>query len=141
MRHRSWLAVLTLVLVACTTPASDTQPVADQWEEPPAYRYILTGSCGPHVLHGRFQVTVAEGEVVEAEPLDKDARSGASEEVPTLGELLRWVDDARDRGADVAEARFASDGVPSSIEINRDRGADDDEQCFQVQRFEVVTTP
>ncbi|NNN32371.1 hypothetical protein HLK59_18795 [Streptomyces sp. S3(2020)] len=135
---RSLFSVAVLVggLAAC---GDEAEPAASAWEEPAAYTYTLTSSEGERALIGIFRITVRDGEVTKAVGLDDSARRVVRElpdQVPTIGALLEELEQARGDDADTAEARYAADGHPTRIEIDRERNAVDDEVRYDISTYE-----
>lgn len=122
-------------------PASPSAPAGKRgWTEPPAYKFTLTSTCGERALIGRFRVTVASGAVIRTEGLDDAARKALmlrlSKLVPTLGQLLAEADTARRQGADEVVVHVdRADGHPTSIRIDPDRDAIDDESCYDISDY------
>ncbi|CAM5595704.1 hypothetical protein SALBM311S_01531 [Streptomyces alboniger] len=54
------------------------------------------------------------------------------DEVPTLGELLDELKQARHDRADTAEARYAADGHPVRIFLDWEKNAVDDEALYVI---------
>lgn len=135
------------VLVACGAAPSDApqgsgksvEPVAG-WEAPENYEFVVESQCGERAFIGRFRIVVEDGQVAETEALDEDAQASlgylSSEQVPTLSQLLDEAMEARRAGADEVEVRTdSSDGHPTSIEIDGDLDASDDEACYIVSDY------
>jgi hypothetical protein len=122
-------------------PASPSAPAAKRgWTEPPAYKFTLTSTCGERALIGRFRVTVTSGAVTRTEGLDDAARKALmlrlSKLVPTLGQLLDEADTARRQGADEVMVHVdRADGHPTSIRIDPNRDAIDDESCYDISDY------
>jgi len=84
-------------------------------------------------------VTVHDGEVSDATGLDDSARRMVRrlpDQVPTLGDLLRELDQARRDDADTAEAEYADDGHPVRISLDWDADAVDDEAEYVISAYE-----
>ncbi|GIF15592.1 DUF6174 domain-containing protein [Actinoplanes teichomyceticus] len=137
-RRRVALAVATAALSGC---GGNPEPAAAAaWREPTRYTYELESSCGERALIGRFRITVEQGEVTAAAGLDESGRwfveNARSETVPTLGQLLDEVDRARQHGAAVAEVTTdPADGHPTTINIDQEANAIDDESCFTIAGY------
>jgi hypothetical protein len=127
--------------VPAAAPASPSAPAAKRgWTEPPAYKFTLTSTCGERALIGRFRVTVTSGAVTRTEGLDDAARKALmlrlSKLVPTLGQLLDEADTARRQGADEVVVHVdRADGHPTSIRIDPNRDAIDDESCYDISDY------
>ncbi|MEU5002271.1 DUF6174 domain-containing protein [Streptomyces sp. NPDC021622] len=138
--------VSTVALIAglmCATAAcADLDSVATQsevaWEEPSSYAYTLKSSEGERSLLGVFRVTVRDGKVAKAVGLDESGRRVVRQmpgEVPTIGELLEEMKQARRDGADTAEAKYAADGRPVRISLDWEKNAIDDEALYFISAF------
>ncbi|MFF5969013.1 DUF6174 domain-containing protein [Streptomyces collinus] len=109
------------------------------WDEPASYAYTLTSSEGERSLIGAFRVTVRDGKVVKAVGLDDSGRWVVRQlpgEVPTLGELLAEMAQARRDEADTAEAEYAADGHPVRILLDWEKNAVDDEALYVISDYE-----
>ena len=112
------------------------------WTEPSSYKFTLTSSCGERALIGRFKVTVEGGLVTRNEGLDDSARRALmlrlAKLVPTLGDLEAEADTARKEGADQVVVQVDPvDGHPTSIRIDHDANAIDDESCYDISDYSV----
>ncbi|MGW2781239.1 DUF6174 domain-containing protein [Streptomyces populi] len=132
---------LVSVTTACSSSPSaqstETNEPKRTWEEPASYSYTLTSST--QVLAGTFRVRVRNGKSVEVVGLDEDSRRQARDlpgQVPTLGTLLKKLDQARSEGADTAEADYAKDGHPVRISLDWDKNSIDDEALYTVSSYE-----
>jgi hypothetical protein len=140
---RRWVA-LAAVTAAFPGCGGNPEPAAAAaWQEPARYTYELESSCGERALIGRFRITVEHGKVTAAEGLDESGRwfveSARSEPAPTLGQLLDQVDRARQQGAAVAEVTTdPADGHPTTINIDPEANAIDDESCFSIAGYTLV---
>jgi hypothetical protein len=124
------------------TPGTPMPKAAPLWTEPAAYKFTLTSSCGERALTGRFRTTVKDGLVIQNEGLDAAARRALklqlSRLVPTLGELMAKADTARKAGADEVVIQVDQvDGHPTSISIDPDKSATDDEECYAISDYSV----
>ncbi|MGA5191492.1 DUF6174 domain-containing protein [Streptomyces griseoincarnatus] len=84
-------------------------------------------------------MTVRDGKVVKAVGLDDSGRRVVRQlpdEVPTLGELLGEMVQARRDEADTAEAEYAADGHPARILLDWDKSAIDDEALYVISDYE-----
>ncbi|MEU0646784.1 DUF6174 domain-containing protein [Streptomyces umbrinus] len=120
------------------SPEPATPPSGTTWKEPGSYVYTLKSSEGERSLIGTFRVTVRDGKVAEAVGLDADSRRVVRElpgEVPTIGELLDELEQARRDNADTAEAEYASDGHPERISLDWDKAAVDDEALYVISAY------
>ncbi|MFJ9380832.1 DUF6174 domain-containing protein [Streptomyces sp. NPDC101455] len=107
------------------------------WEEPASYDYTLTSTT--QVLAGIFRVKVRDGTVAQVTGIDADSRRQARElpgQVPTMGELLKRLDQARRDHADTAEAQYAADGHPLRITLDGDKNAIDDEALYVISSYD-----
>ncbi|MFJ7333143.1 DUF6174 domain-containing protein [Streptomyces sp. NPDC101110] len=133
------------VLASCgtttpTSPEAENAPgrIRGGWQEPASYTYTLRSSEGERSLLGTFRISVREGTVVKAVGLDDSARrvvESAPGTVPTLGELLAELEQARRDDADRAEARYAADGHPVRIVLDRQENAVDDEARYDITAY------
>ncbi|MGV9454506.1 DUF6174 domain-containing protein [Streptomyces sp. NPDC003635] len=108
------------------------------WEEPAAYTYTLESTEGERALIGKFKVTVRGGEVAEAVGLDDSARrlvAQSPDQVPTIGDVLAELDQARKEKAHRAEAEHAADGHPERISIDWLENAIDDEASYVITDY------
>ncbi|MFD3375050.1 MULTISPECIES: DUF6174 domain-containing protein [unclassified Streptomyces] len=119
-------------------PEPATSPSGTTWREPDSYVYTLKSSEGERSLIGTFRVTVRDGKVAEAVGLDADSRRVVKQlpgEVPTIGELLDELEQARRDDADTAEAEYAPDGHPERISLDWDRNTIDDEALYVISAY------
>ena len=144
--HR-W-TVVAAALITATTAASGcarkAEPATVEWREPAGYTYDLDSACGERALIGHFRITVEKGRVTAAVGLDEPGRQALrttrSDPAPTLGGLLDEVNQARDRGAAVAEVTTdPADGHPSKVTIDPIAEAVDDESCYTITGYTDVT--
>ena len=138
--------LLGVVLSACTTAEEPPLSTGSIWEEPSAYSYSVSSSCGERTFLGSFTIEVAQGKVVDAEALDRSAEvviaSSGLEALPTLGNLVAEYTSAKfssvgtEGEADVAAIEFSpEDSHPISITIDYSIDATDDEGCYTVTSF------
>ncbi|MGW1025295.1 DUF6174 domain-containing protein [Streptomyces sp. NPDC002577] len=109
------------------------------WEEPASYTYTLKSSEGERALIGTFRVTVRDGRVAKAVGLDESGRrvvKRSPAEVPTIGELLKELEQARREKAHRAEAQYAADGHPVRISLDWEENAVDDEAAYIISGYE-----
>lgn len=109
------------------------------WQEPASYTYTLRSSEGERALLGAFRITVRDGAVVKAEGLDDSGRrlvEDTPDAVPTIGQLLGELDQARRDDADTAEAEYAADGHPVRISLDWEENAIDDEARYDISAYE-----
>ncbi|MFI6622664.1 DUF6174 domain-containing protein [Streptomyces sp. NPDC050528] len=131
---------LLCVATACASgpPASAEAGKAETtWEEPASYDYTLTSAT--QVLAGTFRVQVRDGTVAQVTGIDADSRRQSRElpgQVPTMGELLKRLDQARRDHADTAEAEYAADGHPLRITLDEDKNAVDDEALYVISSYD-----
>ncbi|WP_330324579.1 DUF6174 domain-containing protein [Streptomyces pseudovenezuelae] len=143
-RFVSSAALAGALLCATTACGSSTSAESAErgeqrttWEEPAAYAYTLTSTT--QVLAGTFRVKVRDGAVTEAVGTDADSRRQTQElpdQVPTIGELLKRLNQARSDNADTAEADYADDGHPVRISLDWDKNAIDDEALYVISAYE-----
>ncbi|MER5185698.1 DUF6174 domain-containing protein [Streptomyces sp. NPDC002896] len=144
------LGALMCAMAACGTQSSVSGGSAEgaraksaealtSWEKPSSYTYTLTSSEGERTLIGAFQVTVRDGRVAEAVGLDESSRRVVKQspaEVPTIGELLEQLEQARHDEAYRAEAQYADDGHPVRISLDWEENAVDDEAVYVISGYE-----
>ncbi|MFD9006710.1 DUF6174 domain-containing protein [Streptomyces sp. NPDC059582] len=143
---RSAATAALLGALLCVTTACGSSPSArsaepnepkSTWEEPSSYSYTLTSST--QVLAGTFRVKVRNGKVAGVVGLDEDSRRQAQDlagEVPTIGKLLKTLNQARGEDADMAEADYAADGHPVRISLDWDKNSIDDEALYTISSYE-----
>ncbi|GGT40280.1 DUF6174 domain-containing protein [Streptomyces chromofuscus] len=127
----------------CTTAACGTDGARSPitWKEPPSYAYTLRSTQGERALIGTFRVTVKDGAVAGSAGLDESGRrvvEHSPEAVPTIGELLRELEQARRDDADTAEVEYAAEGHPVRITLDWDERALDDEAAYVISAYEPV---
>lgn len=141
---RRTATAIALLAVAVTAACSGGSGVADAagrarrtWAEhgPASYTFALSSSCGERALHGTFRVTVTDDAVSGVEPIDETATNTlewvptATDHVLTITQLLDRIVDAP---AEVAEATFDDDGVPTHVMFDPVPAGTDDEECYDV---------
>lgn len=131
---------LLYVATGCGSSASPESAAENKpkttWKEPASYAYTLTSTT--QVLAGTFRVKVRDGKVAEAVGLDEDSRRQARDlpgQVPTIGELLKTLQQARRDNADTAEAEYAADGHPLRIALDWDKNSIDDEALYVISSY------
>ncbi|NUT46225.1 MAG: hypothetical protein HOV94_02730 [Saccharothrix sp.] len=132
-------ALCAVAACGTQTPTAGRAPERVPWREPASYAYTLRSSEGERALIGTFRITVRDGAVSETEGLDDSGRRVVEElpgAVPTLGELLAELEQARRDDADTAEARYAADGHPVDISLDWDENAVDDEARYAISAYE-----
>ncbi|GHD07188.1 hypothetical protein GCM10010313_26110 [Streptomyces violarus] len=121
------------------TPASTQAPSRAPWQEPASYTYTLQSSEGERSLLGAFRITVRDGAVVKSVGLDalgRRAVESAPDSVPTIGELLKELEQARQDDAETVEADYAADGHPVRISLDWEKNATDDEARYVISAYE-----
>ncbi|MFJ9818435.1 DUF6174 domain-containing protein [Streptomyces sp. NPDC101151] len=111
------------------------------WREPSAYTYTLKSTGGERLLIGSFRVTVREGKVMHAVGLDEQGRGVVRRSpgtVPTIGALVRELEQARRDGADTAEAEYSTTGYPVRITVDWSVNAADDEAQYVISDYVVA---
>lgn len=133
------LAALSWTATACAdgqTPEAVPAP-ATTWQEPASYDYTLQSH--EDVLWGTFQVSVRDGKVTRTVGLDADSRRALREapggRIPTIGDLLHRLDQARADRADTARADYTPDGRPERITLDPDANAVDDEAEYVISAY------
>ncbi|MET9734819.1 DUF6174 domain-containing protein [Streptomyces sp. NPDC006458] len=138
---RRALAVLAAALIGAPLSAcggGEGHGAPPRWSEPASYTYTLNSGEGERALIGRFRITVENHEVARARGLDESGRrlvAHSPGQVPTIGDLLKALDRARDEGADTA-AEYAPDGRPERITLDWDANAVDDEEEYVISGYE-----
>ncbi|WP_406498579.1 DUF6174 domain-containing protein [Streptomyces sp. NBC_01604] len=133
-------ALLCATTACGSSTSAETAEVGEQkttWEEPTSYTYTPTSTT--QVLAGTFRMQVRNGRVTEAVGTDTDSRRQAQEvpdELPTIGELLKRLNQARSDNADTAEAAYADDGHPVRISLDWDKNAIDDEALYVISAYD-----
>ncbi|MDT9696894.1 DUF6174 domain-containing protein [Streptomyces sp. P17] len=136
------VGALLSVTVACgSEDESNGRPAQGEavWKEPAAYTYTLESTQGERSLIGTFRITVRDGAVTRAVGLDDSARrlvDRSPEQVPTIGDLLEEMNQARKENADKAEAEYADDGHPERITLDWLENAIDDEALYVISDYE-----
>jgi hypothetical protein len=129
---------------ASVPPASATPEPGIEWEEPRSYSFVLADNrCGggERNYFGNMRVFVENGETLEYVALDETAQrfSGAPSDVPTLAQLLARVAEARNAAdPDVRLVTDSVDGHPVEIFIDWAPEAIDDEECYEILRYEEL---
>ncbi|WP_345664910.1 DUF6174 domain-containing protein [Streptomyces venetus] len=129
------------VAAACGSGAPQSAQPQDRapWQEPASYTYTLRSSEGERSLLGTFRISVRDGAVVKSVGLDgmgRRAVESAPDAVPTIGELVEELEQARREDADTAEAEYAPDGHPVRITLDWERNAVDDEARYVISAYE-----
>ena len=134
--------MLTFVMAGCATQGGQRSVAASSaldWRPPDRYEFTLDLSCGFRAFVGKFEVVVADGEVVEAQGIDQNARQflqdQSVDDVRTLSELLQQAADADADGADIVEVHTGEDGHPTEITLDWSTEAEDDEVCYQITEY------
>jgi hypothetical protein len=107
------------------------------WTEPASYAYTLHSTT--QTLVGTFRIQVQNGTVTKVTGLDEDGQQQAREqhvEVPTLGELVSRLRQARCDHAETAAAEYAADGHPVWISLDWDKNAIDDEALYRISSYQ-----
>ncbi|MEU0009315.1 DUF6174 domain-containing protein [Streptomyces sp. NPDC006314] len=146
------IGTLLCLVPACDAGSSASSKIAEgseperagvqgtaAWEEPDSYVYTLTSTT--QVLAGTFRVEVGNGTVTNVVGLDEDSRRQVREhvEVPTLGQLLKRLEQARRDNAETAEATYAADGHPVRISLDWDENAIDDESLYVISAYQPAS--
>ncbi|KMS67077.1 lipoprotein [Streptomyces viridochromogenes] len=132
---------LLWAVAACGTEKPAPASHQDRWKEPASYTYTLRSSEGERALIGTFRITVRNGSVAKATGLDDSGRSVVADlpdAVPTIGQLLAELDQARRDDADTAEAEYAPDGHPVRISLDWEENAIDDEARYVITSLDVT---
>ena len=141
-------AILLFAAAGCAGPAAAPQSAVapPAWTEPADYKFSFESTCGEQALIGRFRVEVADGVVDRTEGLDDAGRRALmlriADLIPTLGKMVDDADAARARGADeVVIVRDPTDGHPTSIRIDEEKNAVDDETCITISDYTIGGQP
>lgn len=138
------LVCAVLVAVAGCGSRGTGVSEAQKWAEPARYRYTLYSSCGERLLLGTFRVTVEQSVVTKAEALDESATSVLEgrkpDVVPSIGGLVAEAVKARADNADKVTVQLdPADGHPTKVMIDQYSNAVDDEACYTVSDYHVLT--
>jgi hypothetical protein len=109
-----------------------------EWEEAQDYAYTLQQRCGENSVTGTFRVTVRDGRASGWEPVGENY-TPRSVRVPSIGGLLAEAERARVDGADAVEVEQAPDGRPTTVSIDYDDHAIDDEVCYRIRAYQPET--
>lgn len=149
LRGVLYSAILLFAAAGCAGPAAAPGPgVAPPpaWIEPANYKFVFEASCGERALIGRFRVEVADGVVDRTEGLDDAGRRAlmlrVANLIPSLGTMVADAEAARAGGADeVVIDRDPVDGHPTSIRIDEEKNAIDDETCITISDYTIGGQP
>ncbi|MDX2601922.1 DUF6174 domain-containing protein [Streptomyces caniscabiei] len=122
-------------------PAATTKPSAPAWKEPASYAYTLRSTEGERPLIGTFRVTVRDGKVVKAVGLDDSGRhvvDRTPQHIPTIADLLKEAETAREEGADKVDVSYAANGRPATLAIDWDENGIDDEAAYDLSDYEAL---
>lgn len=140
------IGALLWTAVGCSSGSSTSPESAEgsrpksAWEEADSYSYTLTSTT--QVLAGTFRVEVRNGSVAKVVGLDEDSRRQVRElptEVPTIGELLDRLEQARSDDADTAEAEYTADGRPERITLDWEENSIDDEALYVISDYKPAS--
>ncbi|ULR52050.1 DUF6174 domain-containing protein [Streptomyces deccanensis] len=147
LRHRALSAVATAgallwAISGCgEDSATTTKPSAPAWKEPASYTYTLRSAEGERALIGTFEVTVRDGKVVKAVGLDDSGRRVVERtlhDIPTIADLLKEAEVAREEGADKVDVSYAADGRPVTLAIDWEENAIDDEAAYELSAYDAL---
>jgi hypothetical protein len=126
--------VVAWALVACGDASGGlARTRVDVSTLPTSYSMVLHADCGERQLLGTFRLVVRDGRVVHAAPVRLVRRLGLRlSDFPTLAGLVHKAGHAEE-GADV-DLRIDRSGLPTSLRIDHDPRAMDDEECYYVTR-------
>lgn len=102
---------------------------------PDSYDVVLNAECGERGFLGTYDVQVRDGRVTRAVPRAAQGYRVSLDQVPTLAEMLRMPSELPSAEVDL---KVDPAGVPTSIMIDHDPAAIDDEECYQVSGFRPV---
>lgn len=126
----SWRGFVGLAATAFVAVAACSTGGGEVWVEPPRYVFSMNAYCDQSV-HGRFIVTVADGDVTEAVPVERSAeeflRTNGMQAVPTLADIAALAGDESD-------VTFDDEGVPSRVRADLPAGG---EACFDILTFGI----
>ncbi|QNP72254.1 hypothetical protein IAG44_24450 [Streptomyces roseirectus] len=122
--------LLLLLTTACASAPARTGPDTTPWREPSSYAYTLVSDT--QVLAGTFRITVRDARVTAATGLD-DKR--LLPQLPTIGDLLTRLREARERDADTADIEYAPDGRPTRLVLDDSKNAVDDEATYTITAY------
>ena len=139
------MGAVLLLATACDAAGSTSSKIdeaggAAVWAEPASYVYTLKSTT--QVLVGTFRVEVRNGTATKVVGLDEDSRRLVREqhpEVPTIGDLLKRLEQARSDNAETAEVKYAADGHPVRISLDWDKNAIDDEALYVISAYKPVS--
>ncbi|GAA4040794.1 DUF6174 domain-containing protein [Streptomyces shaanxiensis] len=138
-RTAALIGGLLCAVAACGTESNSVSAQSGStWQEPASYTYTLRSTEGERTLLGTFRITVRDGAVVEAVGLDDSGRrvvEDVPDAVPTIGELLDELEQARRDDADQTEAEYAADGSPVRISLDWEENAIDDEALYAISDY------
>ncbi|MFI1368649.1 DUF6174 domain-containing protein [Streptomyces griseochromogenes] len=135
------LAGLVWAVAACgdeSWSGRAAQSSSTAWKEPSTYTYTLDSTGGERLLTGTFRVSVRDGKVTHAVGLDEESRRVVQRSpgaVPTIGRLVKELEQARHDGADTAEAEYSTVGHPLRITLDPDANAVDDEARYVIRDY------
>ncbi|WP_031480554.1 DUF6174 domain-containing protein [Streptomyces bicolor] len=133
---------LLCAVPACGTGTNGTREESrPRWEEPGSYTYTLQSSGGERMLLGTIRISVRDSAVVKAVGLDENGLrlvEDVPDAVPTIGELLGEMEQARRDDADKVEAEYAADGRPVRISLDWEENAIDDEALYVISDYQAA---
>lgn len=135
------VAVASLVglLAACSGATTGTGPMASAvaaWEQRglDSYEMTLAYDCFcPEA--GTWDVTVVDGEVASADPVEVTGPGAAGAQVPTVDQLLSWASSTISQFDDVEVTVDVEDGVPVTGSVDAPRVIDE-ELSWEILVFE-----
>lgn len=124
-------------------PTSPTEAVATGngpgWTIPRTdYAFTVAAGCGERGgFLGSYRVDVADGEVIEATPLDQFTEAIPPAEALSVGDLVSRARAAEREGAEEVSITASARGWPRRVAIDRRVDVTDDEECYTIR--DVVT--
>ena len=116
----------------------------EMWTEAPNYSYTLVSLCGERLLLGTFAVHVKDHEVVAFEGVSEAGASAETSlrlrDVPSISGLLSEYKQAVSEADEAELVVDALTGDPTSIDIDWDSNAIDDEACYLIRDYEPTVS-
>jgi hypothetical protein len=128
------------VLASCGEPTRVSQqpsPEAGYELLHGAYQFVITSSCGERSGLGSFHLSVIDDVVVAVDPLPGSALGGMEpQDFPTIADLFDIAENAEPDA--IVDLQVDDDGIVKSLSIDHQPEAIDDEECYNVEDFEVM---
>lgn len=141
---RAWIIAAGVLLLPAGCGGGSREPVTSSWSEPSHYGYTLQSNCGERLVHGKLRLTVKDGKVVNAAGLDEPGQNTVAaakiENLPSMKDLVTEYETAVRGGADEASVEFdPGDGHPTRIDLDPERNGIDDEACYRISDYQVLS--